>query len=462
MRAFRLGAALLLCSLLMSAQELGEFEKRVTTFTLANGLHFILVERHEAPVVSFHTYINAGAAQDPSGRTGVAHLLEHLALKGTDSIGTRNWAQEKKALDEVERAYDELDAERNKGPLADPRKTASLELQLKQAKDAAATLGDPGEFARVVQQYGGVGLAARTTSDSMEVAYSLPSNRVELWFLLESQRLLRPVFRDFYQERDAVAAENQSTVETKAGPKMQQLLMATAFAASPYRNPPLGWPGDLARLRRDDAQEFFDTYCVPGNTTIAMVGDLNPADARSLAERYFGPIPSKPLPPLMRTEEPPQLGPKSAVLMGNAQPQLLIGYKRPDERDKDDLILDVLQLILASGRSGILHKELVEDKKLALEVQAQSTAPSGKYPNLFLFLLVPAPNHTLEEAQRALDDALVRFAQKPVDPEIMVRLKGQTRMRVIQMMGEKRADGRAHVLVLRAVRRLAQALHLAR
>ncbi|HVW83702.1 MAG TPA: insulinase family protein, partial [Bryobacteraceae bacterium] len=104
----------------LSAQNLADFEKRVTEFTLANGLHFIVLERHEAPVVSFHTYVNAGSVDDPKGKTGLAHMFEHMAFKGTETIGSKDPVAEKKALTEVERIYDELDAERNKMVKADP------------------------------------------------------------------------------------------------------------------------------------------------------------------------------------------------------------------------------------------------------------------------------------------------------------------------------------------------------
>ena len=121
MRGFRLCAVLVLAPLLLPSQDLKEFEKKVTEFTLANGLHFIVAERHEAPVVSFHTYVNAGSVDDPSGETGLAHMFEHMAFKGTETIGTKDWPAEKKALDEIEEAYDRVEAERNKGPKADSR-----------------------------------------------------------------------------------------------------------------------------------------------------------------------------------------------------------------------------------------------------------------------------------------------------------------------------------------------------
>src|SRR5579863_2161239 len=118
---------------LLAAQSLQDFEKKVTQFTLPNGLTFLVIERHEAPVVSFHTYANVGAVDDPSGHTGLAHMFEHMAFKGTPTIGTKDWTKEKPALDAIEKVYDRLDAERDKAFRADPKKIEALEMELKAA-----------------------------------------------------------------------------------------------------------------------------------------------------------------------------------------------------------------------------------------------------------------------------------------------------------------------------------------
>src|SRR5947209_14797684 len=131
---------ILLLPIMAWAQSLKEFEKKITEFTLANGLHFILCERHEAPVVSFHTYVNAGSVDDPKGRTGIAHMFEHMAFKGTQTIGSVNWPEEKKAIEEVEAIYDRLDAEENKGFRADQEKINSIKAELKTAMDRANAL----------------------------------------------------------------------------------------------------------------------------------------------------------------------------------------------------------------------------------------------------------------------------------------------------------------------------------
>ena len=156
----------------VAAQDLKEFEKHVTEFTLPNGLHFIVLERHAAPVVSFHTYVNAGSVDDPKGKTGIAHMFEHMAFKGTDTIGTTNYAAEKVALDQVERAYDQFEAERNKRSLTDPAKLKALEAALDGAMEKADAFVVPNLYPRIIEESGGVGLNAGTSEDNTSYFYN--------------------------------------------------------------------------------------------------------------------------------------------------------------------------------------------------------------------------------------------------------------------------------------------------
>lgn len=434
MSRIRLVVGVMLAGLCLPAQNLKEFEKKVTEFTLPNGLHFIVVERHEAPVVSFHTYVNAGSVDDPEGETGIAHMFEHMAFKGTETIGTKNWPEEKKALEVVDDAYSKLDAERNKGPKADESKIIVLEGQLKMAIERAQSFVIPNEFTTIIEKNGGAGLNADTSYDYTEYFYSLPSNRIELWFLLESQRFLHPVFREFYKERDVVMEEQRMRIASNPQGKLFQNFLASAFEAHPYRRPGVGWPSDVQNLRRQEAMAFFEKYYVPANITMAIVGDVNPADARRLADKYFAAMPQKPLPPLVHTVEPPQAGPKTTVVDSPSQPLVAIGYKRPDQYDKDDPVFDCMQLILTSGRTGLLYKQLVEEKRLALDAEAGATFPDGRYPNLFVFLIAPSRGHTIEENQKALDELLAGFTAKPPDAETMERVKANARAGVIRRL----------------------------
>ncbi|MDR3699060.1 MAG: pitrilysin family protein [Candidatus Sulfopaludibacter sp.] len=436
MKAPPLCLLLLLAPVSVPAQDLKAFEKKVTEFTLPNGLHFIVAERHEAPVISFETYVNAGSVDDPSGRTGIAHMFEHMAFKGTETIGTRDWAAEKKALDSVEEINDSIEAESDKGLKADSSKIDLLKLRLKVAMESAESYVVPNEFLSVIEENGGADLNAGTSLDSTVYHYSLPSGRMELWFLLESQRFLHPVFREFYTERDVVMEEERMRIESNAQGKLIQQFLAASFEAHPYRNPGTGWPSDLKNLRTRDAEAFFEKYYVPANMTIAIVGDVDPAEARRMAERYFGPLPARPLPSPVRSVEPPQAGDKSVTVDLPSQPLAVIGYHRPDQNNPDDPVFDVLQLILSNGRTGLLYKHLVQDQKLAVNALAYGTFPEGRYPNEFVFILAPALNHTVEENQRALDALMLRFASKPVDMETLDRAKTKARSIVIRRLAD--------------------------
>ncbi len=418
----------------LPAQTLAEFEKKVTEFTLANGLHFILVERHEAPVASFHTYVKAGSIDDPAGQTGLAHMFEHMAFKGTPAIGTKDWTKEKQALDDVEQAYSRLEAERRKDLAADKGKIDDLEARLKAAIENANRYVVPNEYPRIIEENGGVGLNAGTGLESTSYYYNFPSNRAELWFLLESQRFLTPVFREFYKERDVVREERRQRVESDPQGKLAEAALATAFAAHPYRQMPGGWASDIENLRLSSAEAFYKTYYVPGNMIISIVGDIQPAEARRLAEKYFGRLPAGPLPPLVSTVEPKQEGPKRVSVETPSQPILLVAYKRPEETHKDDAVFDVISSILSGGRTGIIYKELVRDRRVALAAGTQPSFPGSKYPNLFLFYSVPSQGQTAEGNEKELYDILEKFKTQKVDAATLKRVKTKARADVIRQL----------------------------
>ena len=418
----------------VAAQDLREFEKHVTEFNLPNGLHFIVLERHAAPVVSFHTYVNAGSVDDPNGKSGIAHMFEHMAFKGTDTIGTTNYAAEKLVLEQVERAYDQLEAERNKRSLADPARVKTFEEALEAAMEKADSFVVPNLYPRIIEESGGVGLNAGTSEDNTSYFYNLPSNRTELWFYLESARFVRPVLREFYRERSVVREERRMRTESEAMGRLQEAMLATAMQAHPYRVPPVGWASDIENLRTEDARRFFEKYYVAANITIAIAGDVDPANIKSLATRYFGRMPKRPMPEPVTTIEPKQEGGKRVEIISPSQPIELIAYHRPDQHHKDDPVFDVVESILAGGRTSIIYKDLVRDKKIALQAGAESTVPGGKYPGLFFFYLVPNAGHTTEENEKALDALLENFKTTTVDEAALARVKTRTRASLIRQL----------------------------
>ncbi|MEO8028408.1 MAG: pitrilysin family protein [Bryobacteraceae bacterium] len=416
------------------AQSLKDFEKTVTEFTLANGLHFLIIERHGAPVVSFNTYVNAGSVDDPNGQTGIAHMMEHMAFKGTPTIGSKSWAGEKVALAAIDATYDKLEQERRKGQKADKSKVAALEVELQKAIAKADDYVQQSEYERVVERNGGVGLNAGTSEDSTNYFYSFPANRIELWFMLESARFRNPVFREFYKERDVVREERRMRVESSPQGKLVESMLAAAYMAHPYHTMPGGWGSDIENFREPEAMRFFRTHYVPANITIGIAGDVDPKTARALAEKYFGTIPAGPLPAPVRTVEPPQEGERRVTVESPAQPFLAIAYHVPDGRHPDSDAIDILSDVLSSGRTGIMYKELVRDKQIALGAGMQTDFPGTKYPSLVLFFVVPSAGHSIEECEKAVYEIEERVKKTPVDAEALRRVKTKLRAQLIRKL----------------------------
>jgi predicted Zn-dependent peptidase len=426
--------ALLIAAASLPAQDLKEFEKRVTEFTLPNGLHFIVLERHDAPVVSFHTYVNVGSVDDPKGKTGLAHMFEHIAFKGTDTIGTSNWPAEKAALADVERAYDQLEAERRKTGTPDPKKLDALQAAVDKAAEKADSYVVPNLYPEIIEENGGVGMNAETQEDSTEYFYNLPANRVELWFYLESARFLHPVTREFYKERSVVREERRMRTESSPDGKLFEAMLATAMVAHPYREPTVGWATDIDNLRATDAEAFFAKYYVPANMNIAIVGDVQPAKIKTLAAEYFGRLQKRPLPPPVITVEPKQEGPRRVEVASPAQPEEFIAYHRPNQLSPDDPVFDVMADVLSGGRTSIIYKDLVRDKRLSLDAGAQATVPGGKYPNLFFFYFYPSQGHTAEENEKELETVIAGFKNTLVDETTLARTRTKTRASVIRQL----------------------------
>lgn len=433
MRAIAQPILIAACAALAFGQNVADFEKRITEFTLANGLHFIVMERHEAPVVSFHLHVDSGAANDPANASSTAHMFEHMIGKGTVSLGTKNWPEEEKALAAVEAAYDALESERSKGRRADQAQIERLEAALNRAIEKANSYVDQNAFTREIERNGGVGFNASTGLDYTNYFYSLPSNRAELWFALQAEWTARPVFREFYKERSVVREERSQRVESSAQGKLVEALLTSSFTAHPYRNF-IGWASDIENLRAKGGAAFHRTYYVPGNMCIAIVGDVNAAEMKRLAEKYFGPIPSAPMPPRLVTKEPAQQGVKRVMVEDPSQPFIAIAYHRPESTHADDAALEVLNGVLSSGRTGILYRQLVRDTKLALATQTIPQFPGGKYPNLFLFFGVPNQGKNTEDLEKAWDEIIAKLQKDGVDDATVKRIKVKSRAALLRAL----------------------------
>jgi predicted Zn-dependent peptidase len=425
-----------LCSLALG-QDLASFEKRTTVKKLANGLTIVICERPEAPVFSFFTHVDAGSVQDPMGKTGLAHMFEHMAFKGTDTIGTRDYADEKVALANVEVAYAAYIAERDKPVDRDEQKLAQLEQAWKDAIAAADKFSAPynNEFGKIVEGEGGEGMNAFTNWDETGYHYSFPTNRLELWAYLESERFLHPVMRQFYKERNVVIEERRMRVDSDPMGRLLEQFTEEAFAAHPYHRPTIGWISDLNSFSATDAQAFFDKYYVPSNMVVTVVGDVKASEAMPIVEKYFSRIPARPKPDTATTTEPPQNSERSVVLHDQSQPVYLESYHRPDYRSPDDQVYDAIADLMSSGRTSRLYRALVRDKQIASDAEGFTGYPGNKYPHLFAFYATPLPGHTTKEVGDAIHVEIERLKKEDISDEELKMIKTRAKANLIRSLG---------------------------
>jgi predicted Zn-dependent peptidase len=428
-------AAVLLALLVLGpaarGQDFAGFEKRLTKFTLDNGLTFLVLERHEVPVVSFHTYADVGAVDEVKGITGMAHLFEHMAFKGTQTIGTKNYPAEAAAMAKMDELVVALKAEKRKGEKADPEVLRKLQEQFEQAGEEAGKYIVHDEYEEVLTQQGAEGFNAYTSEDATQYIVSLPSNKLELWMMLEAERFAHPVLREFYKEKDVVMEERRMMENQPTG-RLYEEFQGIAFLAHPYGEGVIGHMSDLQTLTRPEAEAFFRRYYGPSNLTIAIVGDVNPATVKQFAQKYFAGIPSGPKPEPVETEEPPQRGERRVTIEDTAQPIILMGYHTPSVNHADNPALQVVARIVGEGRTSRLYKSLVKEKKIA--VSANAGANSSKYPSLFIFFAVPAKGHTNQECEQAIYAEIERLKTEPVTTEELLKAKTQNRADLIRQL----------------------------
>ncbi|HYH09504.1 MAG TPA: pitrilysin family protein [Thermoanaerobaculia bacterium] len=418
----------------LSAQDLASFEKRTHTRTLANGLTVIILERHDAPVFSYATIVNTGSAQEVPGITGLAHMFEHMAFKGSDRVGTTDWATEQKALARVEETYAAYDRARRAETNRDEAKVAELEKAWKDAIDEADKYQKGDEFSEVVDRAGGVGMNAFTASDITGYFFSMPSNQFELWAYLESERFRQPVFRQFYKERDVVMEERRMRTESSPFGRLFEQFLATAFIAHPYGFSGVGWPSDLQTFSATDAAAFAKKYYVPSNMVVAIAGDVNPTEAWPLIEKYFGRLPAAPKPEPLRTTEPKQISERTVTLRETAQPIYLEGYHRPAATHPDSATYDVISMLMSSGRTSRLYRSLVRDKKIAAAAAGFNGFPGEKYPNLFTFYGVTTPGHTPEEIAAAIAAEVERIKTEDVPAAELQSVKTRVKAGLLRQL----------------------------
>lgn len=432
-RAGVLALMILMSCVGLRAQALQQLENRVVRHTLKNGMKVLLMERHANPTIAFHIYYDVGSVDEEIGKTGLAHLFEHMAFKGTPTLGTKDFAKEKPLFAKIDELEARLTAAKDRSE--DPAKIKKISDALERVQKEADDLVVSNEIGQLIERNGGVGLNASTGRDATEYYVSFPANKAEFWAALESDRMVHTVFRQFYKERDVVMEERRRSVDTNPVGKLFEKFLVNSFEAHPYGlHAGWGWPSDLSHLTRQDGENFFKKYYSPSNTTMAIVGDFKTDDMLLLIDNYFGLIPSSPNPLPVHTAELPQQGERRVEVEFDTNPFVMIGWHRPAAKDKDDVVFDVVQELLSLGRTSRLYRSLVVEKKIAVAAQALASAPLiyGKYPTLFVIFGVPLAGHTTQELEEGIYAELEKLRTTPVDAKELQKIVNQIDAQLIR------------------------------
>lgn len=487
---------LFLCALVFAvsgsamAQSYLDLQDKIQEFTLDNGVHFIVLEDHDVPVFSFRTYINVGSADETRGITGLSHILEHMAFKGTAEIGTNDYKKEIKAMaaeDEAFQAFKEARLQlvpkienlqskydRKVGGLPADRQEAFMEMEaqlhdltadikvnpsgqvtvthapgmeeekvdnfdlqgdelaavsfyvdeirplekefakreqaFENAKDVAREFVVTNEFGQIIEENGGNGLNASTSSDVTRYHYNFPSNRLELWAYLEGSRMAKPVFREFYTEKDGpVTEERRMRTDNNPIGRLIEIFQNQMFMANGYHHSTIGYMSDINNISRADCQEYFESKYVGSNMVVTVVGDVELKDVKKYAKKYFSDIPAG-NPEPVETFEPKQLIEKRLIMKDPSQPLFIAGYHIENVNHPDWPVYQVISDVLGQGRTSRLNKSLVKDKKIAVSAMCFSGFPGMKYQTGMLVFAMPVKDKTgydLEEAIYAEIDQIV-------------------------------------------------------
>jgi len=386
----------LLCTSIALAQDI---KLDVKERTLSNGMKVLVVERHDTPRIACRLAISVGAVNEAEGYTGLAHLLEHMMFKGTRTIGVSDAEVEAPIIADIDAYMADIDALRDSTDTADKKRREDLLRGYQDLLAKQRELMVSNELHRIYQSAGATGLNAFTSHDRTVYTVEVPSNKLELYMWLDSDRIANAVFREFYSERDVVLDERRRRMESNPYGPFYEELDAVFYTSHPYRRPVLGWQWDVERLSRADAEAFFRANYTPDHATLALVGDVKAEDAFALAERYFGRLKPSEAPQARITREPSQSGERRVAMKIQAMQTVVIAYHAPEFTGEDSPALEVAAAVL-NGRSGRLYKDLILTKDIALSAGAWSS--SLRHAGEFGFSAQVKEGHTHREVEDAL------------------------------------------------------------
>ena len=396
-----------------AAESAYEFNIDVREFVLDNGMLFLVVERPATPQVAVRLAIRAGSALEETGKTGIAHLLEHMMFKGTKNFGSRDYKKDEQLQGRIEAAYQTiLEEQRKRTPdraLIQKKKTEMDDLRREVQK-----IYEPQVFSSQLGRNGAVGINAFTSKDQTQYLASVPSDMLEQWFSIISEQIFEPAWREFYVEKEVVQREWAFRYINNPNGAAWLDLNAAAYSAHPYRNPTIGWKSDMEKFNTRDAMNFHKSFYNPSNAVCVLVGDITLQRARQLAETYFKRYPAGQRAPEIVTLEPEQNGPRQSIryLKGARTPLIRIGFHSARMGTKDFYALDAMTMILSHGRSARMVQNIIY-KGLAQSAWAYN--PDNRYAGRIILGGSPNEPEALKGEARSEEDkrlACLKACQK--------------------------------------------------
>jgi predicted Zn-dependent peptidase len=416
---------------------------RVQELRLGNGMLFLLLARHDLPTVAGRVRFRVGSVDCPAGRSGLAHMFEHMAFKGTDSIGTKDYARERIVEDSVSSVGSRLAEEVRRRDQADTTRISRLRAELNRLTERQESLSDPSEWPRLYDAYTYL-YNAWTSVDFTEYTATLPANDLEVWMLMESERIQHPSMREFYREREVVMEERRQSTEDSPEGTAEELLGALAFTAHPYRLPTIGYMSEIETLTQDDALAFRKIYYVPGNATGVLVGDFDPAQAERMIRDYFGDIPPGPLPPEVGTVEPAQKGMRRGTVRQGTEREIMFAFPGVPPGGRNALVAELLSDVLTFDHTSRLTQRLeIQDK--AVRSVSSGLGNYSRYPGLFEITATSQEGFTNEQVEALIWEELDRVVKEPVSARKLGEIQASHRKRYFR--GLETNDGLADALI---------------
>jgi len=430
-------------------------------YILKNGMQVLMVERHEAPTIMAAIIARVGSANEMTGITGISHLFEHMMFKGTETIGTKDYKREAKIMAQLDSLKVQMRAEEavmreqlRRGQIEDmldpeaktPR-YRELDAILDSLTLAERELIIKDQLDELYSKHGGYFLNAFTSDDMTAYFVRLPKNKIELFMWLESDRFKKPIFREFYSERNVVREERRLGVESTPTGLIEEDFRAMFWKSSSYHWDVIGWASDVENITREQANAYYDTYYAPNNLTMLLVGDLNPDEMIKLVEKYFERIPrGKTTPPEVVTLEAPQHGEKRLLAEAECNPRAEIWFHTVAWKHPDSYALEVLAGIM-NGKTGRLYKKLVDELNIAMGsggggggpfggggLQVNAAQNSNKYAGYFSLSAEGKCETKPGQLETAMYDVLADLQKNPVPEKELQKVKNQYMVDNIRFM----------------------------